>query len=68
VLFSNLVHEGDKESPSEPEVFLFYLNAFLIAGENVRCFLEEDYGYEEAKGGRGAPCRIGLRSLPKRTL
>ena len=37
--FQNLVREGDKESPSEPEAFLFYLNAFLTAGESVRCFL-----------------------------
>ena len=42
--FQNLVRESDKKSPSEPEAFLFYLNAFLTAGESVRCFLEEDYG------------------------
>ena len=41
--FQNLVRESDKEFPSEPEAFLFYLNAFLTAGEIVRCFLEEDY-------------------------
>jgi hypothetical protein len=35
--FQNLVRESDKESPSEPEAFLFYLNAFLTAGESVRC-------------------------------
>jgi hypothetical protein len=49
--FQNLVRESDKESPSEPEAFLFYLNAFLTAGESVRCFLEEDYGYERKKAG-----------------
>jgi hypothetical protein len=47
----NLVRESDKESPSEPEAFLFYLNAFLTAGESVRCFLEEDCGYERQKAG-----------------
>jgi hypothetical protein len=47
----NLVRESDKESPSEPEAFLFYLNAFLTAGESVRCFLEDDYGYERQKAG-----------------
>jgi len=41
--FQNLVRESDMESPSEPEAFLCYLNAFLSAGEIVRCFLEEDY-------------------------
>ena len=49
--FQNLVRESDKESPSEPEAFLFYLNAFLTAGESVRCFLEEDYGYERQRAG-----------------
>jgi hypothetical protein len=49
--FQNLVRESDKESLSEPEAFLFYLNAFLTAGESVRCFLEEDYGYERQKAG-----------------
>ena len=49
--FQNLVRESDKESPSEPEAFLFYLNAFLTAGEIVRCFLEEDYGYKRQKAG-----------------
>jgi hypothetical protein len=34
----NLVRESDKESPSEPEAFLFYLNAFLTAGESVGAF------------------------------
>jgi hypothetical protein len=46
--FQNLIRESDKESPSEPEAFLFYLNAFLTAGG---CFLEEDYGYERRKAG-----------------
>jgi hypothetical protein len=27
--FQSLVRESDKESPSEPEAFLFYLNAFV---------------------------------------
>ena len=50
--FQRLIHESDKDAPSEPEAFLFYLNAFLTAGESVRCFLEEDYGYERRKAGR----------------
>ena len=33
--FQNFVRESDKESPSEPEAFHFYLNAFLTAGEIV---------------------------------
>jgi hypothetical protein len=49
--FQNLIRESGKESPNEPEAFLFYLNAFLTAGESVRCFLEEDYGYERQKAG-----------------
>jgi hypothetical protein len=49
--FQKLVRESDKESPSEPEAFLFYSNAFVTAGESVRCFLEEDYGYERQKAG-----------------
>jgi hypothetical protein len=49
--FQNLVRESEKESPSEPEAFLFCLNAFLTAGESVRCFLAEDYGYERQKVG-----------------
>ena len=49
--FQNLVRESDKESPSEPEAFLFYLNAFVTAGESARCFLEEDHGYERQKAG-----------------
>jgi hypothetical protein len=49
--FQKLIRESGKESPSEPEAFLFYLNAFLTAGESVRCFLEEDYGYERQKAG-----------------
>jgi hypothetical protein len=32
--FQNLVRESDKESPSEPEAFLFYLNAFLTASQS----------------------------------
>jgi hypothetical protein len=40
-----------RSPPSEPEAFLFYLNAFLTAGESVRCFLENDYGYERQKAG-----------------
>ena len=34
--FQSLVRESDKESPSEPEAFLFYLNAFVTAGEARR--------------------------------
>jgi hypothetical protein len=49
--FQNLIRESGTESPSEPEAFLFYLNAFLTAGESVSCFLEEDYGYERQKAG-----------------
>ena len=49
--FRKLVRENDKEAPSEPEAFLFYLNAVVTAGESVRCFLEEDYGYERRKAG-----------------
>jgi hypothetical protein len=49
--FQNLIRESGKESPGEPEAFLFYLNAFLTAGESVRCFLEEDYGYERQRAG-----------------
>lgn len=67
--FQSLVRESDKESPSEPEAFLFYLNAFLTAGESVRCFLEEDYGYERRKAGgvfkfmnELAPCRRAPRT------
>jgi hypothetical protein len=50
--FQRLIHESDKDAPSEPEAFLFYLNAFLTSGESVRCFLEEDYGYERRNAGR----------------
>jgi len=56
--FQKLVRESDQES------FLFYLNAFVAAGESVRCFLEEDCGYERRKAGgvfkfmnELAPCR-----------
>jgi hypothetical protein len=47
--FQKLVCESEKDSPSEPVAFLYYLNAFLTAGESVRYFLEEDYGYERKK-------------------
>ena len=41
----NLVRESDKESPSEPEAFLFYLNA-----------LETSQNREH----RGAPCALRI--------
>jgi hypothetical protein len=34
--FQSLVRESDKESPSEPDAFLFYLNAFVTAGANPK--------------------------------
>jgi hypothetical protein len=47
--FKKLVRESEKVSLSEPEAFIFYLNAFVTAGESVRCFLEKDYGYERRR-------------------
>ena len=34
--FQNLVRESDKESPSEPEAFLFYLPIYCGVSERTR--------------------------------
>ena len=54
--FQKLVSESEKVVTPEPEAFLYYLNAFLVAGESVRYLLEgkgydwREWGTEEERG------------------
>jgi hypothetical protein len=48
--FQRLVCESEKAVTNEPEAFLYYLNAFLVAGESVR-YLLEGKGYDWRKWG-----------------
>ena len=50
--FQNLVRESDMESPSEPEAFLFYLNAFSDRRRERQVLFRRRLGIREAEGGR----------------